>query len=98
MYVETQLFLIIYKDFTYTTEPNVHLYVVMLYMTFFFLYMLAVNTVDHGFESGHVKLKTMKLVFVAFPLSTQHSGERVKTGWLGIRRMCPSEETYLPGS
>jgi hypothetical protein len=41
------------------------------------MYMLSVNTVDHGFKSGHVKLKTMKLVFVAFPLSTQYSGERV---------------------
>jgi hypothetical protein len=41
------------------------------------MYMLSVNTVDHGFKSGHVKLKTMKLVFVAFPQSTQYSGERV---------------------
>jgi hypothetical protein len=28
-----------------------------------------------------VKPKTIKLVFVASPLSTQHYGERVKTGW-----------------
>jgi hypothetical protein len=32
--------------------------------------------------------KTMKLVFVASPLSTQHYGDRVKIGWLGIRIMC----------
>jgi len=31
----------------------------------------------------------MKLVFVASPLSMQHYGERAKTGWLGIRIMCP---------
>jgi hypothetical protein len=29
-----------------------------------------------------VKPKTIKLVFVAALLSTQHSGEREKTGWL----------------
>jgi hypothetical protein len=29
------------------------------------------------------------LVFVASPLSMQHEGERVKTGWLEIRIMCP---------
>jgi hypothetical protein len=28
------------------------------------------------------------LVFVASLLSTQHYGERAKTGWLGIRIMC----------
>ena len=38
----------------------------------------------------------MKLVFVASPLSTQHLGERAKTGWLGIRRMCPNGATCLP--
>jgi hypothetical protein len=36
------------------------------------------------------------LVFVASPLNTQHEGERAKTGWLGIRIMCPSETTCLP--
>jgi hypothetical protein len=30
------------------------------------------------------------LVFVASPLNTQHQGEKAKTGWLGIRIMCPS--------
>ena len=37
-----------------------------------------------------------KLVFVAFPLSTQHSGERAMAEWLGIRIMCPSGATCLP--
>ena len=47
--------------------------------------MLTLSAVDRGFESRSVKPKTIKLVFVASPLSTQHSGERTKTGWLGIR-------------
>jgi hypothetical protein len=38
---------------------------------------------------------TIKFVFVASPLSTQHSGDRAKTGWLGIRIMCPSGTTCL---
>jgi hypothetical protein len=29
-------------------------------------------------------------------LSTQHYGERAKTGWLGIRIVCPSGMTCLP--
>jgi hypothetical protein len=37
----------------------------------------------------------MELVCVASPLSTQHYGERAKTGWLGIMIMCPSGETCL---
>ena len=37
-----------------------------------------------------------RLVFVASPLSTQHNGERAKTGWLGIRIMCTSGATCLP--
>jgi len=34
------------------------------------------------------------LVFVAYPLSTQHSEERAKTDLLGIR-MCPSGATCV---
>jgi hypothetical protein len=42
-----------------------------------------------GLRIGWVKLKTIKLVFVASPLiiSTQHYGEGAKTGWIGIRIM-----------
>ena len=49
--------------------------------------VLASSAVDRGFEtrSGQTRLK---LVCVASPLSTQHLGERAKTGWLGIRIMC----------
>jgi hypothetical protein len=37
----------------------------------------------------------IELVFVASPLSTQHLGERAKTGWLRIRIMCQSGATCL---
>jgi hypothetical protein len=40
--------------------------------------------------------KTIKLVCVASPPSTQHYGERTYTGWLGIRIMCQSGATGLP--
>jgi hypothetical protein len=56
--------------------------------------VLASSVVDRRFP-GRVKSKTITLVFVASPLSTQHEGERVKTGWLGIRIMCPSGATCL---
>ena len=44
-----------------------------------------------GLSPDRVKPKTIKLVFVASPLSTQHEGERAKTDWLGIGIMCPIE-------
>ena len=53
------------------------------------------SVVDCEFEPRLVKTKTIKLVFVASPLSTQHLGERTKTSWLGIRIMCPSGATCL---
>jgi hypothetical protein len=34
--------------------------------------MLASSAVDRGFDPGRIKPKTIKLVFVASPLSTQH--------------------------
>jgi hypothetical protein len=42
-----------------------------------------------GSSPDWIKPKTVKLVFVAFLLSTQHLQERSKTDWLGIRIMCP---------
>ena len=45
---------------------------------------------------GRVKPRTMQLVFVASPLSTQHYAERAKIGWLGIRIMCPNGMPFLP--
>ena len=49
-----------------------------------------------GSSPGRIKPKTIQLVFVASPLSTQHYGERAKIGWLGIRIMCPNGVTFLP--
>jgi hypothetical protein len=37
-----------------------------------------------GSSPNRVKPKTIKLLFVYSSLSMQHSGEREKTGWLGI--------------
>ena len=45
-------------------------------------------------RSSRVKPKTMKLVFVASPLSIR-KGVRAKTGRHGIRIMCPSGATCL---
>ena len=42
----------------------------------------ASSAVDCGFEPVRVKPKTIKLVFVASPLSMQHKGERAKTDML----------------
>jgi hypothetical protein len=54
--------------------------------------VLPSSMVDRGFEPpGEVKPKTIKLVFVASPLSTQYYRDRAKTGWLGIRIMCWSD-------
>ena len=54
------------------------------------------SVVDRGSNPDWVKPKTIKLVFVASWLSTQHWGERARTGWLEIRIMCPSGATCLP--
>jgi hypothetical protein len=50
--------------------------------------VLASTVVDSGFDPRSGQTKTMKLVFVASPLSTQHQAVRGKTDWLGIRIMC----------
>jgi hypothetical protein len=41
-----------------------------------------------------VKPNTMKLVFGSSLLSTQHNGEKSKTGWFGIRIPCFSGMTW----
>ena len=56
--------------------------------------VLASSTVD-CWSPGQVKSKTIKLVFVASPLSMQPKGERAKTGWLRIRIMCQIGATCL---
>ena len=42
--------------------------------------VLASSAVDRGYDTGRAKLKPIKLVFVASPLSAQHKGLRAKTG------------------
>jgi len=54
------------------------------------------SAVDCDFEPRSGQLKTVKLIFVASPLSMQYSGERAKTGCLGIRIICLSGVTCLP--
>ena len=57
--------------------------------------VLALSAVNRRFELWSFKPKTIKLVFVASPLSTQHYRERTKTGWHGIRIICQSGATCL---
>ena len=49
-----------------------------------------------GSSSSRVKPKTVKLVFAAPPLRTNHLGVEAKTGWIRIRIMCPSEVRCPP--
>ena len=58
--------------------------------------MFASHVVDRGFKPGRVNSRTEKLVFDASLLSKQHQGERGRTGWLGMRKMCPSKAICLP--
>jgi hypothetical protein len=58
--------------------------------------VFASRVVDRGFKPGRVNSRTDKLVFDASLLSKQHQGERGRTGWLGMRKMCPSKATCLP--
>ena len=57
--------------------------------------VLASSAVDRGFEPRSDQTKHYAFVFVASPLSIHHSGERVKTGRLGIRIVCQSGVTCL---
>jgi len=45
--------------------------------------------------TDRVKPKTIKLVFVTSPLSTQHSGERTETCWPCIRITRPTGATCV---
>ena len=51
--------------------------------------VLASSAVDCRFKPRSGQTKDYKLIFVTSPLITQHKVERSKTGWLGIRIMCP---------
>jgi hypothetical protein len=56
--------------------------------------VLALSVVDRGFEPWLGQTKDYKIGICCF--SAKHLGERAKTGWLGIRIMCPSGATCLP--
>jgi hypothetical protein len=58
-------------------------------------FYLTVTKIIFCFNCCRVKPRTMTLVLATSLLSTQHKGEMTKTGWLGIRIMCPSELTCL---
>ena len=57
--------------------------------------VFASSAIDCGYEPRSGQTKEYNMVFVASSLRTQHSGERAKIGWLGIRIMCTSGATYL---
>ena len=59
--------------------------------------VLASSAVDRGFEPQSGQTKDYEIVFCCF--SAKHAAlrrEKAKTGWLGIRIMCPSGATCLP--
>ena len=82
-------------------DPLVYIYYNVLLLVYnriggVMVSMLASSVVDRVFDlTDRVKLKTIKLVSVASLLSTQHLGERAKTGWLRIRIMCPNGATCI---
>jgi hypothetical protein len=57
--------------------------------------VLAPCAAHRGFEPSRVKPKTIKLVFVASPLSTQHEGERAKYYRFKIRIKCQGGATFV---
>ena len=65
---------------------NVYLHVILLdakdHIGGVMVSLIASSVVDRGLSPDRIKTKTMKLVFVASSLSTQHYGERAKISWL----------------
>jgi hypothetical protein len=59
-----------------------------LYLNNVMVSVLASSAVNRGFETRSDKTRAKKLAFVTFPI-------RAKTGWLGIRIMCPSRATCI---
>ena len=54
------------------------------------------SAVELSTTFGQVIAETMKLIFVASPLSMQYQGVRVKIGSLNFRTMCSSGATCVP--
>ena len=109
-YVSEPVYPFFYIDNTciYSMDANIFYCYILYYSDFLIDYMylhifnringvmvsvLASSAVDSGFDPRSCQTK---LVFVASSLSTQHSGEREKTGWLRIMITCPSGATCLP--
>ena len=63
--------------------------------------VLASSAVDRGSEPQSGQTKEYKIViccFTAKHAALRSKRVRAKTGWLGIRIMCPSGTTCLPAS
>jgi hypothetical protein len=58
--------------------------------------VLTSSVVDRGFEPGSGQTKDYKMCCFSAKHTALIYGERAKTGWLGVRIMCPSGETCLP--
>jgi len=57
------------------------------------------SAVDHGLEHRLSQTKDYNIGICCFsPKHAALQGVRAKTGWLGIKIMCPSAVTYLPAN
>ena len=56
--------------------------------------VLASSVIDCGYELRSCQAKEYKIGICCF--SAKNAALRRKTGWLGIRIMCPSGATYIP--
>ena len=57
-----------------------------------------VSVLSSTAEGRGIKPKTLKLVFAASPLSTQHYGVRAKSGRPRVKIMCPGKVACLPAA
>jgi hypothetical protein len=57
--------------------------------------VLALSVVNRGLERQSGQTENYKICIFCFSAKHHHSEERAKTGWLGIRIMCPSGATCL---
>ena len=78
------------------TRQTLYLYLNLHFLNNIFIILDKTNFTLIGSSPGRIKPKIIKLVFVAFPISTLHWGKRAKTGWFRSRIMCPNGATCLP--
>jgi hypothetical protein len=57
--------------------------------------VLALSTVDRGFEHRSCQSKDYNIGICCFSVKLAALRRKRKTGWLGIRIMCPSGATCL---